>query len=171
MLQRIGNLRGLAARGVSEVRSAVYSLSSLHVRSSGLLPSLRALANEFSHSTGVSAEVRIDGSLPSLSDEVESGVYRMVHEALVNVDRHARATGVVITLNPTGRQLEISIRDDGVGLDQRQGAHWRSAAHFGMRMMAKAIEECGGEFSASPHNPRGLLIRAAVPVRPRRGGL
>jgi len=87
---------------------------------------------------------------------------------LVNVDRHARASGVVVTLTQLGESVRLAIRDDGVGLDQRQAADWRSAAHFGMRTMARAVEEVGGRFQVSTLAPRGLLAEAVVPMIPAR---
>lgn len=165
---RLAELRELAARGVADVRSAVYALSFLHVRARGFVPSLRALARQFTRATGVTAELRVEGRVPALSEEVESALYRMAHEALVNVDRHARATGVVVSLVARNGQAELAVRDDGVGLDQRQVADWQSAAHIGMRTMAKSIEEVGGRFHVSAALPRGLLIRGIIPVEDAR---
>jgi signal transduction histidine kinase len=165
LVERLSELRALASRGVAEVRSAVYALSFLHVRAKGMVSSLRALARQFTRTTGVPVIVRIDKKLPQLSEDTESAIYRTVHEALVNVDRHARATGVVLSLSAHGAYLELKVQDDGVGLDQRQVRDWRSAAHFGLRTMAKSIEEVGGKFDARAVEPRGLAIRAVVPVR------
>ncbi|HEX9774930.1 MAG TPA: GAF domain-containing sensor histidine kinase [Actinomycetota bacterium] len=165
MLRRLIELRGLASGGLSAVRSAVYALSFLHVRQRGLVASLRTLARQFTRNTQVPVFVRIDKSFPKLSEDTESALYRTVHEALVNVDRHARATGVILSLERQGGVVELVIRDDGIGLDQRDVKDWRSAAHFGLRTMAKCIEEVGGTFRAEPATPRGLEVRARVPVR------
>lgn len=161
---KLADLRALSARGVADMRSAVYALSFLHVRARGFLPSLRALVRQFTRATGVDAEFRLEGRAPQLSEEVESALYRMVHEALVNVDRHARATGVVVALETRNGRLELTVRDDGVGLEQRQAADWQSAAHFGMRMMRKSVAEVGGRLIVSRAEPRGLLIRAVIPL-------
>lgn len=163
LIERLSTLRGLAAEGVADVRSAVYSLSFLHVRERGLIPSLRALTTRFTDTTGIPARLRTEGRIPSLSDDVDSVLYRTAHEALVNVERHARATGVVVTLAHRDATIELSVRDDGVGIGQRTGADWRSAAHFGMRTMARCVEDAGGRFTVVEAQPRGLVIRATVP--------
>lgn len=166
--EALGAARALAAEGVSDVRSAVYALSFLQVRARGLGPSLRSLIDQFERGTGIEAELRLDGSLSRLPDGTVSAVYRVVHEALVNVERHARATGVVVRIRTHDDALHLAILDDGVGLDQRQAPDWRSAAHFGMRMMARAIEAEGGSFETVEAQPRGLIIRASIPLRRRR---
>lgn len=168
VVPRLRELRGLAAQAVADVRSAVYALSFLHVRAKGFIPSLRALTRQFSRATGVFAELRLEGKGFSVSEEVQEALFRMAHEALVNVDRHARATGVIVTMTAREDGLVLAIRDDGVGLDQRQAADWRSAAHFGMRMMARAIEEVGGTFRAANLEPRGMLVEATVGSRARK---
>lgn len=169
LAERFGQVRALTAQAVADVRSAVYALSFLHVGARGLIPSLRTLARQFAGACGVHADVRVEGQIPSLSEEVRSALYRVAHEAFVNVERHARATGVVVTLRSGGSGVELTIRDDGVGLDQRQAADWLSAAHFGMRSMAKAVEEVGGRFRVIPSSPRGLTIAAHIPLKSRRG--
>lgn len=164
---KLEDLRLLATRGVDDVRSAVYALSFLHVRAKGLMPSLRALVRQFRIATGIDAEFRVEGNIPKVSEDAQGALYRMGHEALVNVDRHARATGVIVTISSDGNSVELSIRDDGVGIGQRQVRDWQSAAHFGLRMMAKSIEEIGGKFSMEKVRPRGLVIRGMVPVSER----
>lgn len=166
--ERLSEIRGLAAQAVSDVRSAVYALSYLHVKARGLRPSLRQLIKQFTRLTAIDAELRTEGLIPRLSEEVVSALYRTAHEALVNVERHARATGVVLKLRASSDEIELTIRDDGVGLDQRHGADWRSAAHFGMRAMAKAVGEVHGRFQISQAHPRGLLITATIPLRRRK---
>lgn len=168
LVARLKDLREVAAVGVADVRSAVDALSALHLGALGFLPSVRMLARQFTQASGVTADLRSEDKLPPLPKEVESALYRTIHEALVNVDRHARSTGVVISLRGGLGQVELIIRDDGVGLDQRQVRDWRSAAHLGLRRMARSIEEVGGRFGVSAATPRGLVMRAIVPLRTRR---
>jgi signal transduction histidine kinase len=167
---RLAGLRERAAQGVSDVRSAVYALSFLHVRERGFVPSLRTLARRFSLATGVPAELRLTRRLPALDEDVEGALFRVAHEALANVERHARATGVVLSLDAVDDAVELVIRDDGVGLTRRDGAGWRSSAHFGLRSMARSMEEIGGRIDIGRGSPRGLVIRARASIGPSRGG-
>lgn len=161
---RLTDLRALAAQGVTDVRRAVYELSFLQVRTRGFLPSVRTLVSQFAQATGVAADLRLSGKLSGLPDEVKNALYRVAHEALVNVERHARATGVNLTLTSANGNVELLIRDDGVGLGNREVADWRSAAHFGVRTMAKTVEGIGGRFQMLAAHPRGLIILATVPL-------
>jgi len=155
-----------AGQGVREVRDAVRALAFLRVRSSGIASSLKALVKEFERSTGIYTQLRVSGPSPRrLSEELQGCLYRVAHEALVNVERHSRATGVTVTLDFDPRTARLSIRDDGVGLDQRQAPHWQSAAHLGMRMMSRTVESLGGMFDTVRAEPRGLQILATLPLK------
>ena len=166
---KLQEVRDSAAMGVADVRSAVYALSVLHLRERGLVPSLRSLARRFTLATGVGAEVRVPDRLPTIDEDVAGSLYRVAHEALVNVERHARATGVVVSLAVRDDSVELVIRDDGVGISRRDGVGWQSSAHFGLRSMARSMEEIGGRFDVVRARPRGIVIRARAPVRPDRG--
>lgn len=163
--KRLAELNVLAAEGIRDVRSAVHALAFLHVKGDGLIRSLKALVREFERSTGIHTELRVTGSLRRrLSEETEGCLYRVAHEALVNVDRHSRATGVIAALEIADRHVTLSVRDDGVGLRNREAPDWRSAAHFGLRMMSRSVEALSGTFRAEPVAPRGLLIVARLPI-------
>jgi signal transduction histidine kinase len=162
------SLRGLAVQSVRNVRNAVYTLSFLTVRESGLVGSLRTLSHRFTAVTGIEIDLRVEGAAPALTDEMEGALYRVAYEGLVNVERHARATGVIVKLHSDDRAVELSIRDDGVGIDQRGRKDWRSSPQLGLRNMARTIEELGGTFVVAPELPRGLCVTARLPKRPSR---
>jgi signal transduction histidine kinase len=129
----------------------------------GLEPALRALAGGFTLATGVDCELRLPASLriPSMT---QTALYWAVREALAKVERHARATGIVVDLTQRDGRLELAIRDDGVGLVARQGPDGRTPLHFGIRSMARCLEAVGGRLQLFRAQPRGLLIRGSVPA-------
>lgn len=151
---------------LSELIDAIASkhgIEALRATPKGLPASIRAMCRAFRDSTGIDAEVRFAGSLPALSPEVEAALYWVVHEAFGNVERYARATGVVVTLSARNEQIELTIRDDGVGLSARQGPDGRMPFHFAVRSMIRCLEQVGGRLQLSKARPRGLVIRALAP--------
>jgi signal transduction histidine kinase len=130
----------------------------------GFMPSLQALAGRFTRATGIGVEVRT-GAVPALAGEVEAALYWVVREALDNLERDGRATGVVITLTGNDADVELVIRDDGVGLVARQGPGARSSPHFGIRAITRCLEQIGGHVRITRAHPRGLTIRARAPAR------
>lgn len=160
---RLCRIRSDAARGLTEVRRMSYELSFLDLESGGFVRSVKALARRFESETGISTFVRVESEV-EVSRRVQSALHRVVYEAFANVERHARASGVVISIAAGEDQLRMTIRDDGVGLDQRQGPDWKSATHFGVRSMRKSVESVGGTFALRSPEPRGVEIVVTAPV-------
>ena len=68
---------------------------------------------------GVQGEVRVDAELSRLNPTVEIRLFRIAQEAVNNAVRHAQASRIDVSLVFKDGQLELDVRDDGVGFDTR----------------------------------------------------
>lgn len=161
----LDELRGQAATGMHEVRASVYAQSVLKTDRAGLAASIREMAQRFSLATGTDVDLRIDAPLGRTAPEVSHAFTRIVHEIFVNVERHARAQIVTVTLRAEHDALVLIVRDDGVGLPHRGTDGWRGDANFGMRSMAKSVRDLGGTFEVRQAEPVGLEVRVRIPRR------
>ncbi len=59
-------------------------------------------------------------TLPALHADVETMCFRIVQEAMTNIQRHAQASQVAITVSHNGSQLEVMVADNGRGFDVRE---------------------------------------------------
>jgi len=109
-------------------------------------------------STGLHAEVRIEGTTTQLPPGVDFTAYRIVQEALTNVLKHAgRATATVI-IGYEGTALRLEIVDDGCGVNGRAapGGH-------GIVGMRERVGVYGGSFEAGPRTGGGFRVAARLP--------
>jgi two-component system, NarL family, sensor histidine kinase UhpB len=128
----------------------------------GLVSALKALANEFSATSGLTVHRDFESDFPALDHETELVLYRIAQEGLTNVARHAEATKVELTLRRYTGGVELRIRDDGRGVDTiRPGA-----GIAGMRERALLI---GADLTFGSGPGRGTEICLRVPDR-RQGG-
>src|SRR5439155_17703977 len=102
---------------VTDLRRAIANLRRTSLDEAGLVATLERFARNFGAEAGVEVTVRARPSLEPLPLPVGLLVYECAQEALTNVARHARASRVRVSLAREGDQLEVKIRDDGVGLD------------------------------------------------------
>lgn len=170
--ERLEGLRDLAARGSREVRDVIQSLLFLQVRRHGLERSLRELARTFEATTGVRANFRVSGEVVSLATAAEGALFRVAHEALMNAERHSRASVVVVMLTYAGDGVTVAVTDDGVGLgDTDPLSH--AKGHFGLRGSRCLLEDAGGELELCDLMPHGLRVQGRIPIRGRAkiGGL
>jgi signal transduction histidine kinase len=98
---------------------------------------------------------------PALSARDEAHLLGIVHEALTNVQKHAGASHVWVTLRSTPDGASIEVEDDGQGLDNRTAA---DSGHFGMRIIKERAQDLGGtaEWSSGPNG--GTLFRLNIPT-------
>jgi signal transduction histidine kinase len=89
----------------------------------------------------------------------------VVNEALSNVERHARAGTVLISIRYEDDRLDLVIQDDGVGVpDLVLNTFPDSYLHFGLRHMRQRIVEFGGTFEVGNGEEAGTIIRVSLPV-------
>ena len=101
-----------------------------------------------------------------LDREIETVVYRIVREALLNVDKHSQARRVDVTLSRRDDELVLSIRDDGRGFDA-----WTYATtperYPGLMSMRELAESLGGSTRVTSGRDAGTEVRAVVPLGAR----
>src|ERR1019366_9963559 len=66
---------------------------------------------------GLQAEVRVDPLEQRLDPIIETQCFRIAQAALTNVVKHAKARAVTVEVSENGEQLQLSVRDDGIGFD------------------------------------------------------
>jgi signal transduction histidine kinase len=91
--------------------------------------------------------------------------FRIVQEALNNIEKHARATEARISLLEEDKLLRLAIADNGRSFHPDHATAAQKNGHLGLVSMRERAEMLGGtlEIHAEPGN--GTTVRAAVPVR------
>ena len=100
-----------------------------------------------------------------MSPEFRTACYRVVQEAVTNVQRHAQARNVWVSLVKSTTGVKLSIRDDGRSFDVA-AAEQRSArgASMGLLGMRERVELLGGKcaIQSAPHT--GTMIQVEIPL-------
>ncbi|MBI2322971.1 MAG: PAS domain S-box protein [Chloroflexi bacterium] len=153
---------GLVRTAIREAREVVASLRPAALDTLGLVATLRHELRELSERTGL--HVEFDAHLARFPKTVETALYRIVHEALSNVAKHARATCVVVRLKHHPDRLMAEIEDDGVGFDlialERQ-PHRSGVGLLSMRKRAELLQGC---FEVTSGPGEGTRVRVEVPI-------
>jgi PAS domain S-box-containing protein len=114
-------------------------------------------------------EIQFDADMPAhrFPLEVETVCFRIVQEALTNILRHAQAQHVWIELRYRDGNVQLLVRDDGVGFDVEavcaETAYGKSSGLLGMRERAQLI---GGHVQVVSLKGVGTEIRAVFPTAP-----
>jgi signal transduction histidine kinase len=153
----------LAHEGLQEARSAITQMRVTAVRETGLGP---ALANEFErfiNRTGLTGDFSADVAAARFGDERAETILRMAQEALRNVERHARATRVVVRLQSADdARLELRIEDNGVGFDPKA----QRPGHYGIVGLREQAELIGAELLIDSRPNEGTSLRISLRLSP-----
>ncbi len=131
----------------------------------GLAAALTDEAERFRSDTGVEtvAEIELDGRLDG---EVEAVFYRAAQEALTNVAKHARASRVWVTIDRSGGEARLRVRDDGIGFSPEDLTGRRSGEHFGLLAMRERIGLVGGCLDVRSSPGEGTTLEVRLPATP-----
>lgn len=166
-------LSDLAARmeeAVVDIRRVVYALRPPALDDLGLLGALRAAADSYGPQ-GLRIAVEEPATLPVFPAAVEVAAYRIAHEALTNVVRHAAAQRctIRIELDLVTQALLVEVDDDGCGVADLQAGVPRQAG-LGLISMRERAAELGGVCTIEPRPGGGTRVRAVLPCRPLAAG-
>src|SRR5262249_29779571 len=114
--------RLLLEKAIQEVRRISRNLRPSELDDLGLAAALRRLCDEFVERTGIVVTLFASTIPRNLPGEMELSLYRIVQEALTNVERHARASEVDVSLSRHRALLTATIRDNGRGFDPSRPA-------------------------------------------------
>jgi signal transduction histidine kinase len=142
---------------LKDIRGLVYNLRPPALDELGLL---RAIQQDAPRVKGLDITFNLPPSPDplDLSAAVEVAVYRIVQEALVNIERHARASRASVQIE-TGAELRLTVADDGRGLpaDYRTGV--------GLSSMRERAEELGGTFKTVSDRGAGTTVEVRLPLK------
>jgi signal transduction histidine kinase len=153
----------VAHEGLKEARTAITQMRVNAVRETGLGPALSNAFARFIDHTGLTGEFTADVAAARFGDERAETILRMAQEALRNVERHARATRVVVTLKSIHEtHLELRIEDNGKGFDPR--AH--RPGHFGIVGLREQADLIGAELRIDSQPNEGTKISVSLLLSP-----
>ena len=147
--------------GVQFTRRLIEDLRPTLLDNLGFEAALRSMTEQFSDRCSVSCSISLPEGELNLTSAQSTALYRICQEALTNVMKYAKATGVTIALTSDGAYWRLLIADDGVGLDTTKRN--RSISH-GLLGMRERIVALGGTFDISGPAGCGTTLTAAFPV-------
>lgn len=151
-----------AERLTTDLQRMAHQLHPSILEYGGLEIAVREQVQEFGARTGVSAEVVTQDVPRDIPLDHATCLYRVLQEGLHNVQKHANATTVLVRLLRTGQGLELSIHDDGRGMESIDGTVRRRG--LGLTSMAERIGMLGGRFRIRAIPNDGTELHAWVPL-------
>lgn len=162
--ERLAELRAATARTLDGVRRMARELRPSILDDLGLAEAVRAYAQETLAGAGIQVVIRTNGLADRLDPTHELVLYRVLQEALSNVAKHAGATRVDVTIEPTDNAVVATVGDNGRGFapSQRVAPTGQGLGLLGMRERLALV---AGWLELDTQPGGGTTLRATVPTR------
>ncbi len=129
----------------------------------------------FSMQSGIECVCAIDKNLDfsPLTSEKRLHVYRIIQEALNNIEKHSGATKAIVTaryadtkndLSEMGKRIVICISDDGIGLTEKAKPNGILMPGIGMTSMRQRAAILGADLDFQSESGQGLMVRIKIDI-------
>jgi signal transduction histidine kinase len=158
-------LREMLAQTAGEVERISRNLRPSALDQLGLVEVLRDTSAEFAQRTGLSVKLAGVALVGRLPDDIELTLYRILQEALRNVERHACAHYVTVCLGREGAVVQLTIADDGIGFDAaHHAARRKEKGVLGLLGMQERAASVGGALTVKSGRRAGTKIEVRIPL-------
>ncbi len=114
--------------------------------------------------TKTSPHLSCPAELPITNKEEKINILRIIQEALINARKHAQARNVWVKITCQDHLLEVEIKDDGVGFDEKKLGK-SSVGHFGLLTMKERAKIFGAKLFIESSPGKGTKIRVLMPLK------
>ena len=159
MRQRIESVRDTIRDAIGRGRRLISELRPMALDEQGIVGAIEYLAAEMENRTELRVSVGCDlaGDINIL--DWSSNIFRIVEEALVNVEQHSLASEATVDMSVVGGQFVVVIGDNGVGFESATAAHKR-----GLWRMHERASLFGGTVQVDSVVGRGTSVSVRVPL-------
>ena len=133
----LGKAMDMLDQAIQEVRRVSHDLRPIVLDDLGLEAALREMLKDIAQRRNIDVNARIylkDG----LPDIIEISIYRIVQEALTNIEKHSGATAINLTLQEDCAIVRLVVQDNGCGFNHTE------STGLGLNNMKERAEILGG---------------------------
>jgi PAS domain S-box-containing protein len=155
---------GLLVKALEENRRIAHNLRPAELSNLGLSTACRNLCKEFQRRTGAHVQRRIALSdTERLPPDIELMLFRIVQEAMNNVEKYALAKTVKLEIEYRDKSIFLKIQDDGLGFDVKKPFKGKRHHGLGLTNMRERALALGGSCEIHSSLKQGTCVSVRVP--------
>ena len=149
---------------MAEGRDRVLDLRTVHDAAADLRQAIAEACQQLAQGHTMQWRIDTEGATQVLQRKVKDEAYRIAREALVNAFGHSHGRAVEVQIIYGHAQLQLRIRDDGIGISPTTLAEGKRPGHWGLKGMQERASSVGGELSVWARPGAGTEIELTVPA-------
>jgi two-component system, NarL family, sensor kinase len=163
--ESVSEISVLLNRAITETRTISHLLHPPLLDEIGLESALAVYIDGFGKRSGISVTVDVAPDLGRLESDVETALFRVVQECLLNVHRHSNSATASVSLERQNGDIRLQVRDEGVGMNTSQDGTSLGVGLLGIR---ERIRQLDGTLEIVSVNGGGTRVVATIPNRPQK---
>jgi two-component system sensor histidine kinase DegS len=161
ILNELQDFKNAVRNALDETRQLIFDLRPMTLDDLGLVPTLRKYLKEYSDKHGLPVRFNVVGEERRLPGNTEGTLFRIIQEALTNVQKHAHARAADVTMSMSKDRVSATVRDDGQGFDiPAVEANLARNRNLGLISMRERAELEQGTLELKSQPGKGTEIRA-----------
>ncbi len=164
--EELKQLKRIVRESLQDVRKIIYNLRPMSLDDLGLVPTLQRFLMTFQDESSISVSFRTRGVYDDIRPVISLTVFRIIQEAISNVNKHSQAQNVAVNLEFLDRNLKLYIFDDGKGfrMEDLKSRSEDIDSGFGLFSMRERVELLSGDFEISSEPGKGTRINITIPL-------
>lgn len=152
----------IARHGLTQARRVVQDLRPEVLESAPLPEAIERVVQKWQQQSGINTHTAVTGEYRALHPEAEVTLIRATQETLANIQKHAQAHEVRVTLSYMGDVIILDVQDDGIGIDQ--AAPSPNGGGYGLIAMRQRVEQVGGRLTLESDPEDGTTVAVEIPI-------
>ena len=146
---------------IKEIRQLSRSLMDPTIGDLGIIDSIHDLIDNTNLTGKIHISLEIEENIEDLLDRNQKlTIFRILQESLNNILRHANATFVTIGLTLQEKNIELLIKDDGIGF-----SHELAKKGAGLKNITNRVYLINGSFVIDSEPGKGCIIKISFPIQ------
>lgn len=158
-LEFFHNAASILEKTHSEIRRMAHNLLPVILEEKGLTIALHTYCDEMSSGTGIKIHFEENiGSGKLINSPVQLIIYRIVQELVQNAVKYSKADQIWVKIHKQHQDLQLIIKDDGVGIDQMEDIH----SGQGLKQIKERVMLLGGEATFGGKEKPGFVAEITL---------
>jgi signal transduction histidine kinase len=160
----------LLNQAITETRTISHLLHPPLLDEIGLESALSVYTDGFAKRSGISITLDVSSNLGRLDSDIETALFRVVQECLLNVHRHSNSATARVSLRRENEGVTLKVRDDGIGMSHAQEPDGTGLG-VGLLGIRERLRQLDGSLQIVSGSGKGTAVIASIPARPKKDAI
>jgi|GEM_PF-2450237 len=160
ILARLIESEQLLGNSINSLRNLTSDLRPPVLDDLGLATALKWYVKRFKERTNAKITLNIKGTIPNISPEIVSSIYRIIQEGLANVAKHSQASRATVSIGQENHHVRVTIQDNGIGFDPDS---LRVTEGYGLFRLRETAGLLGGKVEILSGHGKGTKLIIVLP--------